>query len=233
MPDERHGGQEIAAFVAATKARSWQRLTGWSAIASGVIGIIAVTSLMAFFAVETPQVRSTGNPTVSSPLGTTSDIALMLQALLMLPVAVALHARGRQRSPGLSRVALGLGVATLSTMVILQLLLVVKVLRFAQEGPPFTAAIGVLGLWLIVVNGSSSGALPRRITRTGSVAGIGFAVLAASFFAFGGPAAAADPVGFSNPALLIGSGIGTLVGFIAYPIWAILLGRTLLRSGGS
>jgi hypothetical protein len=57
----------------------------------------------------------------------------------------------------------------------------------------------------------------------------GFLILAG---AGGGLMVAGPLAGTANLPLVVGSGVGTLLGFVGYPVWAIVLGRRLtgLRS---
>lgn len=217
---------------------STYRFAGWAAIASGVFGIIAFGSLIAYLTttpteiLESKVVLKLGfMPPMSRLLLTSSDVGFMLQALIMIPVALALHDFGRQRSPGASRAAVTMGIIALCSVALLRLLYHVNP---EVSGILFMGPTGFVGVWLIVVNCLVAGVLSRGLRITGTVAGVGWVIQGASFFFLGGlavltdgPEAYADDVDFHN-----GIAIGGVPASILYPIWAILLGRKLLRGVG-
>ena len=92
--------------------------------------------------------------------------------------------------------------------------------------------MGFVGLWLIVVNWLLADVLSRTLRIAGTVAGVGLIILGASFFFLGGLLVLRDgPFAYaSNVNFHIGIAIGGFPAFIVYPIWAILLGRKLLRA---
>ena len=103
---------------------------------------------------------------------------------------------------------------------------------------------GLLGVWLLLVARIAS--LSRGLTRLATVVGLGL-ILVGSFPL--GFAVLVDPVVFHGPPSAMGANldgteaanriihivllIGTLTGVSTYPIWSILLGRTLLQRGTS
>ena len=214
-------------IVTATGAKN--RLAGWAAIASGVVSVIAFASLVVYLATQERTFEATG---VMPPIGTgllaTSDLASTLQVLLMIPAASALDALSRRNAPVVSRAAFTVGVVALLAVATLRLL------TFANSAVPgilFMAPMGFVGVWLIVANAIARGALSRSVRIVGTLAGVGFAIMGASFFFLGGLVvltagggdAITNDVDFHN-----GIAIGGVLADILFPVWAILLGRKLL-----
>ena len=209
---------------------STYRLAGWAAIASGVIGIMAFGLLVA--ALGPHWSGGAGNL-----MFRTYDAGVILQSLFMIPVAFGLHALARQRTLGMSRATLAVGVVALSGIVLLVSLIFVNVVWDVLYMIPQ----GILGVWLVVVNRLMSRVLPRGLTRLGTVAGLGLVLVGTFPLAF---AIFVDPVGLHGPIpddqpfpettangiIHIVLLIGTLMGVSTYPIWTILLGRRLLRA---
>lgn len=224
--------------ILATSSGS-HRPAGWAAIASGVLGFIAFWTLIAYIAttpselLESKVVLKPGAmPTMARFLLTSNSVEVMLQVLFMIPVALALHALGRQHSPGVSRAAVTVGIIALCGVALLELLPLVnpEVSDILFMGP-----MAFVGAWLIVVNWLLAGVLSRTLRITGTVVGVGWVIQGASFFFLGGlavltdgPQAYADDVDFHN-----GVAIGGVPGNFLYPIWAILLGSKLVRMRGT
>jgi hypothetical protein len=126
--------------------------------------------------------------------GWVNDVLAIISGLLMLPVAVAVHLLIRSGAPRLSRLALLIGIGANVAIVILQSMLVLGALTFAEEIGPVLGAFLFLAVWFVMTGylGSRSGVLPR---------GVRMSLLA--------------------------------VTYVAYPIWAIWLGRHLRRAGGA
>ena len=199
---------------------------GWAAIASGAIGLIAFGLLIAYLATSSNEVLESK---VSRLLLGSSDVGFMLQAVFMIPVALVLHAFGRQRSQGVSRAAVTVGIVALCSVTLLRLL---TLLNPEISGILFMGPTGFVGAWLIVVNWLLAGMLSRGLRITGTIAGVGLLIQGASFFFLGGlivltdgPEAITDDLDFHN-----GNAIGGVPGIILYSFWAILLGSRLLRA---
>ena len=129
------------------------RLGGWSAYVSGIIAAIGLVLWFARFAFP------------GGPVGWLNDVLVMLQYALALPIAVVLHALFRSSYPRLSLAALVVGIAGLLAVVVLQFLLVIRALSFAQQVVPVTIAILVVGVWLVLTGylGRSTGLLPHGL----------------------------------------------------------------------
>jgi hypothetical protein len=93
------------------------------------------------------------------------------------------------------------------------------------------APLGFVGVWLIAVNWLAGGVISIVLRIMGIIAGLGLVIVGASFFFLGGLAVLTDgPFAYANNVSFhIGIRIGGIPGFILYPIWAIMFGRSLLR----
>ena len=115
------------------------RLARWCAYTSGVVSIFGIVSLVAFFT------------TFIGPLGILNDIAVVIQYVLMLPIAFALHQALRPHGPSLSLVAVVLGVAGMLGVIVLQLLFMTGMLPYAQYIVLVSAGFLVVLGWFVMV----------------------------------------------------------------------------------
>jgi hypothetical protein len=135
------------------------RVAGWCAIVSGVVSVIAIVFLVIMyvgFFVDDIQLQRFG------PL---NDVCLIIQYLLALPIALALHQLFRTHAPVLSRVAMLIGIVGMIAVVVLQLLLVVGVMTFDEQVGPVMVALLVAGAWFVITGhlGRSTRKLPRGL----------------------------------------------------------------------
>jgi hypothetical protein len=96
---------------------------------------------------------------------------------------------------------------------------------------------GLLGICLIVTNIRARKGLPASVAGLGIVAGLGLLMIAASFLVFvgyfglgalSGPISASDEQArLVNRVVHMNLDAGTLLGKPAYPIWILLIARTL------
>ena len=196
-----------------------------AAIASGVVGLVACGCLLA--GVELRAWRLASRPLVLS-LFRVHDAASILQSVLLIPVAFALHSISAHR-----RAPVIIAVASLVTISVLQSLRVINI------GPDtlYMLPQGLLGLWLIAVNRRLSFVVPRHITRIGVIAGVGLVLIALSLIAvlavFGlgldARSVITPQARTVNRLAHINLRWSSYVGRALYPIWAILLGRWLVR----
>jgi hypothetical protein len=205
------------------------RLAGWLSIASGVVGILALACLVAYLATQARTFMQTG---VMPPMGrlliTANYGGVLLQALLMIPAAIAILALGRRRSPNLSRAAAAVGCIALGAVALARLALLVNP---AVSDILFMGPMGFVGVWLLAANWLLGGTLSRSARIVGTIGGVGLVVVGASFFFLGGLVVLTDgPYAYGKDVdFHVGIAIGGVPGFILYPIWAVLLGRVLLR----
>ena len=222
----------MTTLPAATTTRPRNRPAGWAAIASGGMGIMSFAFLIAcavFIASQKTEIKEFDDaPLLVRLLFKGSYVGNVLQALFMIPVAAAVHTLGRLRSQRMSRAATALGISALIAVVVLRGLPLVKP---KVSDILFIGPMGFVGVWLIVVNWLLSGVLGRAIRTTGAIVGIGFVIAGLSFFFLGGLAEFTHPNSIRDDLVFhIGLWVGGIPAFILYPVWAILLGRKLLRS---
>jgi hypothetical protein len=129
------------------------RMGGWTAYLSGAVAAIGLLLWFARFAFP------------GSVIAWLNDVFVMIQYALAVPIAVSLHSLLRRYDPGLSLSAMVVGIGGMLAVVVLQFLLVVDALTFAQQVVPVTIAILVVGLWLVITGylGRSTGRLPHSL----------------------------------------------------------------------
>jgi hypothetical protein len=138
------------------QSREWLRmlrLGGWSASVSGIVAAIGLALWFARFAFP------------GGVVGWLNDLLVMIQYALTVPIALALHTLFRRYNANLSLLALVVGVAGMLAVVVLQFLLLVRALSFAQQVVPVTIAILVVGAWLVTTGylGRSTGLLSNSL----------------------------------------------------------------------
>ena len=226
------------------------RLAGWAAVVSGVIGLVAFGLLIDALVMRVklaPAADTEAQVFLPGPWDLpfrSHLVGVALQALLLIPAVLWLHRLGRQRSPRASRATAVVGVLG-QTGIVLAVLLVFATRAFWNDGLYFFPQ-GLVGVWLVAAGVVVSGLLPRGLTRGAIVAGLFLVVTGAAnvgiaiaewpvLLAFDKPGVAADPAAASSTLnqvshnfLLLG-----IFGRVIYPIWAILLGRRMLREGGA
>jgi hypothetical protein len=212
------------------------RAGGWLAIASGLLGALAFGLLLAALIVPQPNSNTTRR---FETLFLWQDGAVILQTVLMVALTLSLHALIRSQSARWSRIWVGFGLLA-QTLLLLSLLLL---FAGVSSDMLYMAPQGLLGVWLIVTNALLAGVLGRSVRVTGQLAGLGLSVIGLGFLTFAlfvapavltGPLTSAQidalPWNTPNQIAHIGMMVGTLVGLTTYPIWTLLLGRTLLRT---
>jgi hypothetical protein len=132
------------------------RVAEWCAYVSGVVSIFGIGFLVSFFT------------TFIGRLGTLNDIAVAIQYVLMIPIALALHQLLRPSGPVLSRAALLVGIPGMIAVSVLQLLLVFGALPFQRQIGMVSAAFLVVLGWFLMVRhlGRANGVLPRSLPLT-------------------------------------------------------------------
>ncbi len=131
------------------------RLAVLCAFSSGIVSIFGIVFLTIFF-------------TFGGIFGTFNDIAIIIQYLLMMPIAFMLWSALRPHGKTLSLVALLIGLAGMIAVVLLQLLLVTGVLPFSQQIGMVIIAFLVVLVWFIINQNLGRGSiiLPRSLLLT-------------------------------------------------------------------
>jgi len=207
------------------------RYVGWSAILSGVVDLLGLVFLILFYVLEAPQILESGEPSTPPLFGTLNDASFIFVALFMIPPALALHMLLQLKTPTLARVTLMIGLLGLLAGAIVQLLYVPRVISSAQSSPWLTLSIGIIGVWMTMVNllGRRGGNLAGGLSWLGMITGVLMSLLPVTYVVGGGSEIVNDPsASLSNPFIVTGFVISTFGFAILYPIWAIWIGRSFL-----
>jgi hypothetical protein len=156
-------------------SRSLLHAGAWCAYASGAVAAPGVLALIGMYAVLFAYGEQ--HPAFS-PLGIASDIAVLLQYSLALPIPVALHQLLGDRAPRLSLAVMLLAIAAMTAIVVLQVLLLAGVLPFEQQIGPISSMFVILVIWFVATGylGRSTARLPGR--------GLLMSLLGASYFGY-------------------------------------------------
>ena len=151
-----------------------RRLAGYAAIASGVLGIPMVATLVAMYVgfALGPDARST-----ALRLGSINDALAIVVYGLALPVVPVMHVLVRETGSARTLLVAAVGAVGIVVTMILQWMLVTGVLTFEQQIVPVSVALLAVGVWMVGsgVLGRRSGLLPNGV-RDG--------LLGASYFGY-------------------------------------------------
>jgi hypothetical protein len=197
-----------------------------SALASGVLMLVATVFLFAFYALEAPAILAEGADRWV-PLGRANDALIGLAALAAIPLAALLHEAWRSRAAGVSATVFVIAVAGLVLIGIVQLVYAANLISTATQSLLTVAGWLGIGIWLIAVNaGKAHPALRGVLAWLGVAAGVGFIGVAAAVVLLGD--AVSDPdAALSNPLAIAAGLAGALALSIGYPIWALWVWRRL------
>jgi hypothetical protein len=185
---------------------------GWTAIAVGVITILAVIFL-------------TLMATVNMAFGKVNDVFNSLIGISSLVLAWMLYAEHHARSPLMSQIALFLAVVGAIFTIIGSVLIIYGYTDFVLAGWYTGIGNALIGLWLAAFCYSMlrSDTLPHNLIVFGIVVG---AFMAVGLIGISGIFAGIDSM--DMPWYLYIAFFGYLGTYILYPIWTIWLGRILL-----
>lgn len=177
---------------------------GWIAYLSAAATLLTLITGILFFTV---------GKRFGEPAGKINDVASVFQVLLMIPLAI-LFVQGLP-SAILGWLAAVVGILGMLISAFGQSLLIFGRIDF-EGSTRFFPAGGAIGVWLMAICAlaMSTGQLPPLMTWIGILAGAGYIATVIGFL-WGGQ---------GNALFYIG---GFVLG-IAYPAWAIWLGRLLL-----
>jgi hypothetical protein len=182
-----------------------------AAYASGLLFLLGVVTLFAFFA-------------FGQPWGSINDAIAALMGISLMLLVPFLYRLSRAGEPTFARAAAAIGLAGMAVFVVSSILVILKatgVMTFPEIAPgtgPYGATIwagAAIGLWLVAVNllGRHAGLLTTLHRRLGILAGLGY-LLGTVGFATGG---------LDSPL----SALAGLMLFVGFPYWSIRLGRRL------
>lgn len=186
---------------------------GWTAIATGVIAILAAIFL---------TLMATVNPS----FGKVNDVFNSIIGISSLLLAWMLYAEHHARSPWMSQIGLLLAVIGAIFTVIGSVLIIFGYTDFVLAGWYTGIGNALIGLWLAAFCYSMLGgdALPHNLVVFGIVVG---AFMAVGLIGIPGIFAGVDSME-SMPWYLYIAFFGYLGTYILYPIWTIWAGRIIL-----
>jgi hypothetical protein len=143
---------------------------GWAALLSAVATIGTLITGILFFV-------------VNEAFGRVNDTVSVFQAVLMLPVAVAMYLSTQPDNGGLALLALAVGSIGMIIVAVLQTLLVLGMVSFEQTIGVVLSAGAAIGLWLVLTNvlALTGGVLPWGLGVFGLAAGVGYLLTAIGF----------------------------------------------------
>lgn len=104
------------------RSQAIHRSMPWLAIVSGILGFLSFGCMVAYITTPTLQMQASG---VVSPVGKlllrVDFLSSMVQAMLMIPVAIWLYRSGGRRAPSFGRSGMILGVVALGGVGLLRL----------------------------------------------------------------------------------------------------------------
>lgn len=112
------------------------KVAPWAVIASSTFWPIALATIAVVFS-------------AGEPWGTINDVASLFQWLFAIPVVVVVYHAERDRGLAAS-ITFVIGLLALVAACLLTVLLLARVLTFAQQGRPVAIAGGLYGVWLVI-----------------------------------------------------------------------------------
>jgi hypothetical protein len=181
------------------------QISAWTAYVNAALSIAGTATLILFFV-------------AGGFWGPLNDSFSVLWALSFLPLLATLYQINAPVNPPLALVAVLVGVASMLAFAFLQILLVMRVVRFEQTFVAVTSLGAALGLaifltGLLVRQGST---FPARLAWISMAFGLSFMVSGVGF----------GIGGWENPL----AGAGYLISVFTGPVWAFWLGRLLVKS---
>ena len=168
------------------------------------------------------------------------DAGVIIQFLLLIPVAIALYKLSQRQYQGISRTMINIGIGALCFTAIFLLLQFPNILAIVL----YMFTQGVFGVWLIIACWHLKEVFPQWLRWFGIIVGFGLALV--GIFPLGYaifvdkiilriPAASDEEVAkiptdtIANTILHQILSIGTTIGVLALPIWTIIVGVGLRR----
>ena len=167
------------------------------------------------------------------------DVAVILQFLFMIPVFYGIQKLSQKHAVGMSRTTLQVGIGALLCTALFLLLGIVKIFSDGH----YLLPVMVLGVWLMIANRRLVGVFPRLLCWFGMVIGLGLVTFGSFFPAYAiwvdvvilriPPVDMATypepPMNFANMFIHKMIWVGSIMGVAPLPVWAMLVGRYLLR----
>ena len=187
---------------------------GWIAIATGIVGLLGLIFIILFF-------------TVGQPFGTLNDICIGLMAILSVVFVWMIYPWHRAQSPLLSQVALVIAILGALLVMIGSVLAISGIKGWFLSGLYMAAGYAMIGLWLLALNYSALrvNPFPQRLVIFGLISGV---IMALGLVTIPGIFRGIDTQEYENTIFNYIWWVSSLGYLALYPIWCILLGRTLL-----
>lgn len=209
-----------------------------AAISSGVIGILGYVILNIAVTTRTDNALAQNSPTYL--MFKAHDVLVILQFILIIPVAFALYRISQLQLPGISKslLRIGVGAAFLTA-----LFLLLGMFLIVSDGL-YTVPQGAFGVWIIIVSRNMKKVISNGLRWFGTIVGLGL-IITGMFFPLYAifvstnvlkiPAVdPADPTNFPDHFTWINQHlhyllyVGSIMGMLTLPFWTILIGRKLL-----
>jgi hypothetical protein len=189
-------------------------ITGRVAIATGIVGLLALAFIILFFI-------------VGQPFGALNDICIVITAILSGVLAWMLYPQYHAQSPLQSQVALVVALIGALVVTVGSVLVIFGITGWYLAGLYMAAGNALIGLWLLGLNYSvyNDNAWSHSMVIFGLVIGgimvLGLATIPGILGKIDTWDSAPWYVNYVGQA-------GALGWLVLYPIWCILLGRILL-----
>lgn len=200
-----------------------------TALACGIVGLIANVLLVGFFALDYSAARETP----WGWLGFANDLVGTVEFALFIPVIAAV---ARLLPAGHAMKAItGLALVATAGLVVVSLALVVGAMTFEVQVRYVMGFLVVLYGWLLAVSsvGHRANALPRPVTRFGLLLGVSWPaalLLTLAGLLIGGVDLSAQQFGMPGVLLVIPAVILGFINWLALPVWPLLVAATVFRA---
>lgn len=210
-----------------------------AAIASSVFGILGYIILNIAVTTRTDIALALNSPTYI--MFKAHDLLVILQFILLIPVAFAFYKLSQLKLPGISKLMLRIGVGA---AFLTALFLLLGTFLIVSDGL-YTVPQGVFGVWIIIVSRNLKKVLSKGLRWFGTIVGLGL-IITGMFFPLYAifvstsilkiPAVdPADPSNFPDHFTWINQHlhyllyVGSFMGMLTLPFWTILISRRLFR----
>ena len=205
-----------------------------AAIASGVIGVLAVASLIGYLIFRNP------NYDLGILMERFHDVGVILQFLLLIPVAFGFYRLSHKLPHPISRYALNIGVGSLLLTSLCLLLIFFKI----TSDILYMFPQGAFGVWLIYVNIKLKRILSTALRWFGIIVGFGLALVGLFIICYVifvstaplwipvAPQEVQEKIPITSVNIFLHNyplNIGSLLGVLMLPFWTVLSGISLQR----